>query len=65
MSWTDQNPPADTIILHFRHHKVPAGFLEIDQLADGTYRLTVGDLFGSQELGRGKNLPTLLREHLG
>ena len=52
MAWPDQTPPATDIILHLNVPCSGGGspaYLEIDKLADGRYRATVGTLFEFQE----------------
>jgi hypothetical protein len=63
MAWTGQDPPATDVILHLN---VPCSggspaYLEIDKLADGTYRATVGTLFEHQEICRTADLEALVR----
>jgi hypothetical protein len=63
MPWPDQDPPATDILLHLN---VPCSggspaYLEIDKLADGRYRATVGTLFEHQEICRTRSLEALLR----
>ena len=53
MAWPDQTPPATDIILHLNVPCSGGGspaYLEIDKLADGRYRATVGTLFEFQEI---------------
>lgn len=61
MSWTDQDPPADNVLLQasLTHRNQHVRF-EIDKLADGTYRATAGNLFGSQEITRHRNIEMVL-----
>jgi hypothetical protein len=51
MSWPDQKPPAIDVLLHVNVPCTGPGapaYLEIDKLADGRYRATVGTLFEHQ-----------------
>lgn len=65
MTWPDQDPPATDVILHVN---VPCAGgasptrLEIDKLADGRYRATVGTLFEHQEVCRTRDLEALIRQ---
>jgi hypothetical protein len=69
ISWTDQKPPAGDVLLSARittyrpgyNHRDKAIHFEIDKLEDGTYRATVGNLFGSQEVIRHRSLEAVLR----
>jgi hypothetical protein len=64
MAWRDQDPPATDVLLDvtvpFSGGGTPA-YLEIDKLANGRYRATVGTLFEFQELCRTGDLEGLLR----
>jgi hypothetical protein len=64
MVWRDQDPPATDVLLDvtvpFSGGGTPA-YLEIDKLANGRYRATVGTLFEYQELCRTGDLEGLLR----
>ena len=64
MPWRDQDPPATDVLLHLN---VPCtggspAYLEIDKLADGRYRATVGTLFEHQEICRTRHLEALVRQ---
>jgi len=61
MSWTDQDPPAENVLLTaYILHRGDHVHVEIDKLADGTYRATGGNLFGSQEITRHRNIEMVL-----
>lgn len=65
MAWPDQTPPATDIILHLNVPCSGGGspaYLEIDKLADGRYRATVGTLFEFQEICRTGDLEALVRQ---
>jgi hypothetical protein len=65
MPWSDQNPPATDVILHLLVPCSGGGSpakLEIDKLADGLYRATVGTLFEHQEICRTPDLEALVRQ---
>jgi hypothetical protein len=65
MPWPEQEPPSTDVILHL---VVPCSgggtpvYLEIDKLADGRYRATVGTLFEHQEICRTGDLEALVRQ---
>ncbi len=64
MPWQDQNPPAEDVVLALRMPERPylrAGTVEVDRLPDGDYRVTSGNLFGSEEIGRGDDLEAIMR----
>jgi hypothetical protein len=64
MPWRDQDPPATDVLLYLNvpcsGGGTPAA-LEIDKLADGRYRATVGTLFEHQEICRTGDLEALVR----
>lgn len=63
MVWRDQDPPATDVLLDFAVPFSGGGtpaYLEIDKLAEGLYRATVGTLFEYQELCRTGDLEGLL-----
>jgi hypothetical protein len=65
MPWPGQNPPATDVLLHLNVPCSGGGspaYLEIDKLADGRYRATVGTLFEHQEIIRTGNLEALVRQ---
>src|SRR5512134_1212934 len=67
MTWPNQNPPATDIILHINVPCAGYGaaspcYLEIDKLADGQYRATVGTLFEHEEICRTRDLEALVRQ---
>ena len=65
MSWREQEPPATDILLRLNVPCSGGGspaYLEIDKLADGLYRATVGTLFEHQEICRTNDLEALVRQ---
>jgi carboxylesterase type B len=53
MAWPDQDPPSTDVLLHLNVSCSGGGtpaYLEIDKVADGQYRATVGTLFEHQEI---------------
>ena len=67
MTWPNQNPPATDVILHLNVPCAGYGaaspcYLEIDKLADGRYRGTVGTLFEHEEICRTDDLEALVRQ---
>ena len=67
MAWPDQHPPATDVILHLNVPCAGGGpdkltYLEIDKLADGRYRATVGTLFEHQEICRTQDFEVLVRQ---
>jgi hypothetical protein len=64
MACPDQDLPASDVLLHLNVPCSGGGspaYLEIDKLADGRYRATVGTLFEHQEICRTGNLEALVR----
>jgi hypothetical protein len=65
MPWRDQDPPANDVLLQLNVPCSGGGSparLEIDKLADGCYRATVGTLFEHQEICRTDDLGALVRQ---
>jgi hypothetical protein len=65
MAWKEQHPPATDVLLHLNVPCSGGGSpasLEIDKLADGIYRATVGTLFEHQEITRTGDLEALVRQ---
>jgi hypothetical protein len=62
MAWTDQSPPATDILLsaHFSTSDGRRVWIEVDKL-ERKYRATAGNLFGSQEITRNRDLESVLR----
>ena len=61
MSWTDQDPPAKNVLFSgYILHRGDHVHIEIDKLDDGIYRATAGNLFGSQEIGRHRDIEVVL-----
>ena len=64
MNWTDRDPPETDPLLQMTIPHDGGGApcrLEIDKLADGHYRVTVGTQLEAQELCRTPDLEPLLR----
>lgn len=62
MTWTDQDPPADNVIMqgvvYINNDRDEAHF-EIDKIGD-RYRYTIGNLFGSTDVGQDTDLERLI-----
>ena len=64
MPWKDQTPPAHDVVVTMslpRNSFFKANVIEVDKLPDGDFRVTHGNLFASEELGRCDDLERVMR----
>lgn len=62
MAWTEQNPAATDIVFQGRTYNDEYKHFEIDRLPSGEFRITVGNLFGFQEICRNTSLEAAIRD---
>lgn len=60
--WLNQDPPAEDVVVVLRPNGNGAGYIEVDRLADGTYRATHGSAFGCIGITRTRDPEGLLRQ---